>query len=39
MPFYYNLMIEFEDYQMYVSERTHLVNEQMQFYWFHFSES
>lgn len=31
MP-YYNLIIDFEDYQMYVSEHTHLVNEQIQFY-------
>lgn len=32
MPFYSNLIIDFEDYQMDVSERTHLLNEQMQFY-------
>lgn len=31
MHFYYNLIIDFEDYQTYISERTHLVNEQVDF--------
>lgn len=32
MPFYYNLTADFEDYQMYVSENNHLVNEKMLVY-------